>query len=70
MPEAAAALFRPFFFIIKLAPTNPLDNSAKVTPFRLSVEIGIASPPLPLSSLECCNSKIIIIIIIISGFFF
>ena len=41
-PEAAAALLRPFFFIIKLAPMNPLDNKARIKPMRLSLEKPIS----------------------------
>ena len=37
-PEAAAALLRPFFFIMKLAPINRLDIKARMNPFRLSSE--------------------------------
>lgn len=35
-PEVAAALLRPFFLMMKLAPMNPLDSKARTTPFRLS----------------------------------
>jgi hypothetical protein len=35
-PEAAAALLRPFFLIMKLAPINALDDKAKTNPFKLS----------------------------------
>lgn len=37
-PETAAALLRPFFLMMKLAPMNPLDSKAKTKPIRLFPE--------------------------------
>jgi len=37
-PEAAAALLRPCFLMMKLAPMNPLDTKASMRPFRFSLD--------------------------------
>lgn len=50
-PEAAAALLRPFFLMMKLAPMNPLDSRASTNPFRLSVEDPILPQNLPSRSI-------------------
>lgn len=40
-PEAAAALLRPCFLMMKLVPMNPLDTRASMRPFRFSVDRAI-----------------------------
>lgn len=49
-PEVIAALLRPFFLMMKLAPINALDDKAKIKPFRLSLE----KPMLNLLSFCAC----------------
>lgn len=57
-PETAAALLRPFFLMMKLAPMKALEDNAKTKPLILSAE----------EVMFCCLISIVFFLLI--AFFF